>query len=110
MDVLFDKNIKTDLNKLERPNKGSGNQAPVTRTSRRTVQAVTGSSDGERSAAGNANASGLESPLTMKVTLTKTVSIDVPSGATAIDVQVVQKYTLTDASGEEFEVTVEDYP
>lgn len=110
MGTPFSQDIKKDLNKLERFRKGSGNALPVVRAARGSVPAAVGVGTALAAAQGNAQASGLESPLTMTVTATKTINIPVPTGATSVDVQVVQKYKLVDASGEEFDVTVQDYP
>ena len=56
--------------------------------------------------------SGLTPPLTMRVDKVKTVNIPVPLGATSVDVDVVQSYTLTDSAGVPVILPVDilDYP
>lgn len=54
--------------------------------------------------------SGLVNPVVMTVTGTTTVSIPVPPGATSVDVEVVQAFTLTDANSTAINVTVSAYP
>lgn len=105
----FSRDLKVDLNKLEKSNGGVSNSNPLARARRKTVSAQVGvGSSGAAEA--NTNASGLESPLTMLVTAVQVINIPVPTGATSVDVAVIQAYKLIDASGEEFDVTVQDYP
>ncbi len=54
--------------------------------------------------------SGLADPVVMDVTATTIVTIPVPLGASSVDVEVIQSYTLTDANGTIYTVTVNNYP
>jgi len=52
----------------------------------------------------------LVDPLVMDVTATTIITIPVPLGASSVDVEVIQSYTLTDANGTIYTVTVNNYP
>ncbi|RLA46002.1 MAG: hypothetical protein DRR06_06045 [Gammaproteobacteria bacterium] len=56
------------------------------------------------------NKGGPVPPLTMVVTSTTIIQVPVPFGATSVDVEVVQSYTLKDANGSEYPVSITNYP
>lgn len=114
MTAQFNQDIKQDLNKLERSRKGSSSSTPVARPARPVIPAVVGFSPGvdtlTNAGGPSSEGSGLTPPLTMTVDSVKTVTIPVPVGASSIDVDVVQSYTLRDSAGVVLPVTVLNYP
>ena len=108
---MSNKSQQDDVNKIvQRPR--IQRAVPINRVPRSGVPAVVGAGGVDRGVGSDVGDSGpgLRAPLTMTVQQTKTVSVPVPPGANFVDVEVVEKYTLIDAVGEKFPVTVINYP